>query len=126
MTLATLFPPVAAATVLNVFMFAFLWRSDQTERSGGKAAWYFYATWFFYLAPVVYVLWRLDHKPITEKWEVLGAITGAQMFAALVVYTLVNGLVTMRGTPWHQRGPAMGAALFFLAIVIAGFLQAPI
>ena len=44
MTLGTLFPPIALATVVNVFLIAWAWRATQVEKArDGKTPWYLVA-----------------------------------------------------------------------------------
>ena len=115
----TLVPPIAIATVLNVGLFAGMWREYQAERRHGTPSWRGPLGGMCYGGAILLFLYLrgFDHPPTQLDlfaFAVLGEAAGV-----VVVCTILNALVFTRGRPRGERVSAFvqsGVAVCFLIV----------
>lgn len=119
MPLTSLLPPIAAATVLNVFLFALAWRGHQAERRSGRFPRLVFVPLVAYGGAIAIGLWLLGRSPaLTSYPEIFVAAAGSQMFGAGVVFAILNALFFTRGqAAEHRVGAIVGAVLFVLMLI---------
>ena len=118
-TLVTLYPPIAAATVVNAFLFAGMWRGYQAERQTGKSPWWLGFGLAGYAVMIGLFAYFLADKAITGWSTIFAAALAGEAVGVVVVYAILNALVFTRGRPRGERVSAFvqsGLALCFLIV----------
>jgi hypothetical protein len=64
LTLTTLYPPIAAATILNVFLFALAWKGTQIEKREGESPWSLVLGMLAYLGALAAFIYFSLHRPL--------------------------------------------------------------
>ena len=121
LTLAKLIGPIAAATILNVFWFAFIWRGHQHERRQGKMPWQHDLALGAYIAAAGAALYLTRAKPLTTG---LDAAFASELLGAVIVYGLLWGFVFTRGQPLRERAFPICGSLFLAGVMIAATFAA--
>ena len=117
--------PIAAATVLNVFLFAWMWRADKAEIRTGKIPWYLSAILISYFAFSGLFMYQSAKYPAGGFPSIFGIALIGEAMGAAITYGLIYAFVTSRGKPFKDRAFAMAASLGLLAVMIgATFSQA--
>lgn len=114
MTTETIFSPIAAATILNVFLFALMWRGYQIERQHGAPPWPMMAGLVAYCVCIGGFFYLKMDRPLTSPMEVFGIAMAAEAMGAVIVFGLVNAFVRLRNRPNRERIPAMLASVMLL------------
>ena len=120
LTLAKLIGPIAVATILNVFLFAGLWRGHQRERREGKLPNAYWGALVAYMAAIGLYAYLHGERAISSGVDLFAAATASEAMGALVTYGLVYSFVLSRGRPWSERAVPM----FFAVILTAGMIGA--
>lgn len=115
MTLGTLLPPIAIATVLNAFLFAGAWRATQTEKRTGQAPWYLTLGLAVYAAALGGFAYLSRGRTLSAGFDLFAAAMAGEAFGIVIVWALLNGFMFSRGYPKRQRFLAIGMALALLA-----------
>lgn len=123
MTLGTLLPPITAATILNIFVFAGAWRSTQVEKRTGKAPWYLAVGITVYGLSNFAFLYFSKTRPLASAADIFGAALGAEALGVLIVYALVKGFIATRADTLRERAPMILAGAFLLFVIVAASLK---
>lgn len=115
--------PVAAATVLNVFLFALVWRGHKIERASGTNPKLIFAGLLAYGAAVAVALWVLIRTPtLTSYGEIFVSAVGAEMAGGIIVFAILNALFFTRGQGAENRaGPLFLAVLMAVMLIGSAF-----
>lgn len=124
LTLGKLIGPIAAATILNAFWFAFIWRGHQHERRQGKMPWQHDLALGAYIAAAGAALYLTKSKPLTTGLDIFGAAFASELLGAVIVYGLLWGFVFTRGQPLRERLFPMGCSLMLAAGMLAATFAA--
>ncbi|MCJ2063237.1 hypothetical protein MKK63_11000 [Methylobacterium sp. J-088] len=119
MTVSSLYPPIAAATIINVALFALAWRGHQAEARSGKAPWWLGFGAAAYAAFGALLVYLRRGQPIASSADLFGAAMVGEAMGALITYGLVYSFVLSKGRPWADRAIPMVASLFFVVIAVA-------
>jgi hypothetical protein len=119
LTLTQLNPPIVAATVLNVFLFAAAWRAGQIEGKAGHAPWWLFPGMVLYGLPLLVGLYLIGDTPVATYPKVFAAAAASEALAVGVVYAILNAFLFTRGQPVEHRAGPFVAATFFVALLIA-------
>lgn len=120
MTPASLFAPIAAATVLNVFLFAGAWRADQIERATGKDHLLSTLGLIAYCVALAGFVYLKHNDGVSGGFDIFMSALAAEAGGAVVVYALLHGFFFSRGQSKGQRTFAISLALTLTAGMIAG------
>jgi hypothetical protein len=118
-TFDTLFAPIAAATILNVFLFAMAWRGHQIEGRDGKEPWQLVVGALAYLLALGGFLYLKIGQPLETPLDVFGTALAGEAMGAAIVFGLINAFIRLRGRPNRERIPAMIASVFLLWICVS-------
>lgn len=119
MTLTQLMPPIVAATVLNVFLFAAAWRADQIERATGREPRWLFPGLMLYGLPLLAGFYLIGDTPVATYPKIFFAAVASEALAACVVFAILNAFLFTRGQGVENRaGPIFLAAL--MAVVLIG------
>ena len=119
-TLVTLYPPIAAATVVNVFLFAGMWRGYQTERKTGKTSSWLALAFISYTAVIGIYAYLFADRAATDWPTVFAAAIVGEAAGGVVVCTTLNALVFTRGRPRGERVSAFIQSAVLTLIAFAG------
>lgn len=123
MELTRLVAPVAAATVLNLFLFAMLWRAHQQERRDGKGPWYLFPGLMAYAIPSAAFLYFYLDKPVTTYGEIFMAAVVGEALGIACVWSILNAVYFQRGQATEHRFSAfVGAGV--MALIVFGLALA--
>ena len=120
MTLTTLYPPIAAATILNVFLFALAWKGTQIEKREGEPPWSLVLGMLAYLGALAAFIYFSRHRPLAGGFDLFMVALGAQAMGGAIVYALLHAFIFSRGQRKADRAFAMVAAVFLAGIMVAG------
>ncbi|TXN73431.1 hypothetical protein FV230_01280 [Methylobacterium sp. WL6] len=122
MTVTHLFPPIAAATIVNAILFALMWRGHQAERAKGKDPWWLGLGLAGYCLCAAAFAYAQGQAPARGYLTLFGAALFGEAFGVVVTFVLVQAFVVMRGRPWRERAfPAIASVAFTLALFIGFF-----
>lgn len=124
MTVAALLPPIAAATILNCFLFALAWRSDRAERQTGKASWRLVLGAVAYCAIVGGFLYVNRSAVLVTGFDRFMVALAAEALGAAIVSALLQAFVQSRGRPWRERAFPIAASLMLAGGMFAALFQA--
>jgi len=124
MNLATLLPPIVAATVLNIIVFALAWKGGQIERERGEAPWQLPVGMIAYGLPLLVFLYTSRSRPLTHGLDIFGAALGAEAMAAGIVYALAQGIGSAREQTCRERLPMVAVGGFLLLLAVGAMLKA--
>ena len=124
LTLAKLIGPFAAATILNAFWFAAVWRGHQYERRQGKMPWQFDLALGAYIAAAGVALYFTKSKVLSTGLDLFAAAFASELLGAVIVYGLLWGFVFTRGQTWRERAFPIGGSLFLAGVMIAATFAA--
>ncbi|WP_133123559.1 hypothetical protein [Methylobacterium frigidaeris] len=120
----SLLGPIAAATVLNLFLFAWIWRADKIEIRGGNSPWWAGVIFLSYFAFIFLFAYYLSAYPARNLASIFWAALIAEAIGGAVTYGLVYSFIISRTKPFRDRIFAMVVSLAVLAAVIgATFFQ---
>lgn len=120
MTAATLAPPIAVATILNVFLFAAAWRGTQIERATGKDPWWLGLGIFLYAVLIGSYMYFTRGQPLTGYLDYFLAAIVGQSVGGVAVYSILNALYFSRGQPRANRASVFLFAAFITGLMFAG------
>lgn len=123
MTTAALLSPIAAATVLNCFLFALAWRGDRTELRTGKTPWPLVLGIITYCAAVGGFLYFSGGAPLLTGFDRFMAALAGEALGALIMYALLYAFVHSRGQPWRDRAFPILGAVFLSGVMFAALFQ---
>ena len=121
-TLAQFIPPIALATVVNVFLFAWAWQGHRAEKREGKPPKRYEAAVVAYLAAVGLFAYARLARPSGGWLDMLGVAFIAEAMGAGITFALFYAFLLTRGRAWRDRAFPMAAAVFFVGLMIAGLL----
>jgi hypothetical protein len=119
-TFATLYPPISAATIVSVLLFALAWKATQIEKRQGEAPWYLSAGLVAYVGAIGLFLYFSLSRPLAGYFDVFATALAAEGMAVVIVYGLLNAFVFLCGRPLQERAFPVAAAVFLLALMFAG------
>lgn len=111
MLLSALIPPIAAATIVNVFLFAASWRAHQVELRTGKTPWPLQIGFIAYALCLGGFVYLTGDTPLRGGFSLLMAALAAQAGGGVIVYALLHAFLFSRGQRRRERAFAMGLAL---------------
>lgn len=123
MNLATLLPPIVAATVLNIIVFALAWKGGQIERERGETPWQLTVGMIAYGLPLLVFLYTSRSRPLTHGLDLFGVALAAEAMGGLIVTCLVQGIGSARAQPWRERLPMVAVGSFLLLIAVGAMLK---
>ncbi len=123
MTATALLPPIAAATVLNCFLFALAWRGNQAEHRTGETSWLLGAIIMGYSLALGGFFYLHRDAPLLTGFERFMAAVAAECFGGLVVFALLHAFVQTRGQPWRDRAFPIFVSLMLTGGIIAALIQ---
>jgi hypothetical protein len=124
LTLGKLIGPIAAATILNVIMFALAWRGHRQEREQGKPPRLYEAGLVGYMIAAGLILYVLLEGLLTTGLELFGAALMSEGLGVVITYTFVHAFVLSRGRPWCKRAFPIAASVLLTAGAFAAVLTA--
>ncbi|MCF4123839.1 hypothetical protein [Methylobacterium sp. SyP6R] len=112
--------PIAAASIVSVGLFAWMWRYDQYERAGAKSPWYSQVSIF--VAPSIYGLFAyfFRHTVPNTYFELFGAAMLANCLAMVFLIALSSAAWGSRGKPNRQRAFPILAAFGIAVLILSG------
>lgn len=122
MTPATLYPPIAAATIVNVSLFALMWRAQQRERREGRPSRGYLVGLLAYLTLVGGFFYLRADAPISGWHDAFGTAAFAEAFGAVIVYAAAHSIWISRDQPMRQRVFPMFLAIVLTVGMFAGLL----
>lgn len=111
-------PPIVAATVLNIFLFAGAWKAGQVEKRTGAVPWYMYAGSVAYGLPLLVFLYYAQTRPLNSALDIFGVALVAEGMGAALVHGMVRELITAREQTWKERAPMLGICALLLFVVV--------
>lgn len=99
----TLYPPIAAATVVNVLLFAAAWHGSQIEKRRGKTPWQLAVDIVTYAGSLVLFLFVKDKAPLFDWLDLFGAVLIGEAMGGLVVYAILHAFIFSCGQPTQNR-----------------------
>lgn len=120
-TLGHIIGPVAVATVLNVLVFAMVWRWNRVELRTGTPTWQVWVAIPLYGLPLFAFLVWTGERPITTAVQVFGAAMVGEIAGGVLVYGLLNAFLWTRGQPIGGRLIPMaisGGLFVFIAATV--------
>ena len=120
LTLGTLLPPIAAATVVNVFLFAGAWRVNQAEERQGKDPWPFVVGLLAYVGCLTWLFYGRWKAPLAGWLDLFGATLISEAMGGLVVSAILHAFIFSRGQPTQNRVFAVIASALLLYVAFAG------
>jgi len=122
MLLKQLIAPIAAATIVNVILFALAWRGHRQEKRQGKPPWPYEAGLVGYMLVAGAILYMTREGLLTSGLELFGAAMVSEGLGVGVTYTLVHAFILSRGRPWSERAFPIVASVFLTAGAFAAVL----
>lgn len=123
MPLLQLLPPIALATIVNVFLFALAWKQHQAELRTGKYSWPLLVGTTLYGSSIGAFLYLRMDKPVGSHLDHFMMALVAEAMGALVTYGLLNALVLTKGKLIGDRVFYLVASLGLLALLIGAAFQ---
>lgn len=118
--------PIAAATVLNAFLFAGAWRGHQVERQTGRDPWWSAVGLALYLAALGGFIYAYRGRHAADFFDIFLVTIAGQACGVVIVYSLLHAFVFTRGKPLKDRAFAMVASLWLLVVMVGStFFHAP-
>ena len=123
-TFATLYPPITAATIVSVFLFALAWKATQVEKRQGEAPWYLSAGLVAYVGALGLFLYFSLNRPLAGYFDIFATALAAEGTATVIVYGLLNAFVFLRGRSLRERAIPVAISTFLLVLMFAGAFAA--
>ncbi len=123
MTAETLAPPVAAATILNVFLFALAWRATQEEKRRGEAPWSLTIGLLAYAVSLCAYGYSALGRPLAGAVDYFAVTLIGEALGASVVYALLHAFVLTRSQPIKNRAFPMILAVLMLGAMFASLVS---
>lgn len=121
MTVTQLYPAIALATMVNIFVFAWAWRGHKIEQQTGQPPCWMYVGGIAYGGGMAAFLYFRHNAPLSTYLDyVLVALIGEAM-GALGVYGIVNFFYLSRGLNGAERAFAFTQMVFFVGLFSVGF-----
>lgn len=111
-----------AATVVNVFGFAVLWRGHRIEKATGKDPWWMGAVILGYAVAIASFSYAYKGSPVMTGAELFMASLCGQAIGVAVVYAVTQALWPARNSPWTNRAAPLLVAAFLGSLLLAGVL----
>lgn len=119
MPLTSLLPPIAAATVLNAFLFALAWRAVKRERDSGRQSSLLSFGLMIYGALSMGGLYIIRGQSLAAYTEVFFVAAVGEALGGGIVYATLSAFVFMRGQNIEHRVVPIFAAIFLIGILVA-------
>ncbi|KQP81130.1 hypothetical protein ASF60_22445 [Methylobacterium sp. Leaf113] len=113
---------MAAATILNVFLFALAWKGTQIEKRDGEPPWSLVLGLLAYLGALGAFVYFSLNRPLVSGFDVFMVAFGAQAMGGAIVHALLHAFIFSRGQRKADRAFAFVGALFLAGIMVAGVL----
>jgi hypothetical protein len=119
-TLTTLYPPIAAATIINVFLFALMWRGSQIEKRTGKPPWPMILGLLAYGGSLACFFYVRNSHPLQDWPDLFGAALIGEAMGVVVTFGILNAFIFSRGQKKAERAAAFAGAVFLTGLMFAG------
>ncbi|WHQ70513.1 hypothetical protein [Methylorubrum extorquens] len=119
MPLTSLLPPIAAATVLNAFLFALAWRAAQKERGSGRQSWLLSSGLMLYGVLSLCGFYIIREQSLESYTEVFFVAAVGEALGGGIAYAILDAFVFMRGQNIEHRVVPIFAAIFLTGILVA-------
>lgn len=113
-----LMAPIAAATVLNAFLFAGAWRGHQVERQTGRDPWWSGAGLGLYIVTLGCILYAYKGQEAVNLFDIFLITIAGQAYGVIIVYAVLYAFVFTRGKPFKDRAFPMILSVGLLAAMI--------
>lgn len=112
----------SAATVINVFCFAIMWRGHRIEMTTGKDPWWMGATLVVYALSVAAFLYIYRKTPITTGPELFMATLCGQAVGIFLTFAIAQAVWPTKNSIWPNRSVPAIAALILGGLIVVGLL----
>jgi hypothetical protein len=121
MNVAELYPAIALATMINVFLFALAWRGHKIEQETGNAPWWMYVEIIAYGGAMLVFLYFKHKVPIVAYFDLVLTAMFGELMGVGGVYGILNFFYLSRGLNRVERFFAFAQMVFFVGLFGAGF-----
>ncbi|MDP4006512.1 hypothetical protein [Methylobacterium sp. NEAU K] len=118
LTLGALIGPIATATIINVVLFAGLWRGHQRGRHEGRLPGAYWASLVAYMGAVGLYAYLHGQQPVSSGLDLFAAAVASEAAGVVITYGIVYSFILSRGRPWSERAWPMVCALVLTAGMI--------
>jgi glucan phosphoethanolaminetransferase (alkaline phosphatase superfamily) len=115
LTITSLYPPIALATVINAFAFALMWRGHKAELRAGEPPGWFILFLLAYIGTLGAFAYFKRDAPLTSGRDYFMVAMIGEAFGILVTFGIIRALYYTRG---------MKTAEVIGAYLVAGVLLA--
>lgn len=120
MSASSIYLASSAATVVNAFIVAAMWRGQRIEAATGKNPWWVGAIILGYCAGAGSFIYYYRGRPVNSPPELFMAGLVGQMMGVVLVFTIIQAVWPTENSPWPNRTiPAV------LALILGGIFFIP-
>jgi hypothetical protein len=121
MTLLQLYPAIALATVVNVFLFVGAWRGHKIELQTGEPPWWMYVGGLAYLGTLGTFFYLNRQAPLATYFDFFMAALLGEAMGVLGVFGILNFFFLSRDKAKSERVVAFFQMIILVGLFGAGF-----